>query len=46
MAAGREGTPSEGIIYLLYESGEGAKMVRFNLAWLTNGRGWRDFINK
>jgi len=37
MAAGREGTPSEGKIYLLYESGEGAKIARFNLAWVTGG---------
>jgi hypothetical protein len=34
------------MIYLFYESGEGAKMARFNLAWLTNGTDWRDFINK
>ena len=37
MAAGREGTPSEGMIYLLYESGKGAKIARFNLAWVTEG---------
>lgn len=45
MAAGREGTPSEGQIYLLYESNGGAKIARFNLAWITNGRNWRDFID-
>ena len=31
--AGRPGTPAEGWIYLLFESG-GAKMARFNLSWL------------
>jgi sialidase-1 len=45
LAAGRKGTPSEGIIYLLYESGAGAKIARFNLAWLTDGRHWREFVN-
>ncbi|GAB4417318.1 MAG: hypothetical protein OHK0039_27520 [Bacteroidia bacterium] len=39
LAAGRAGTPSEGMIYLLYETIEdgrytGARLVRFNLAWL------------
>jgi sialidase-1 len=43
LAAGRKGTPSEGIIYLLYESGAGAKLARFNLAWLTDGRHWSEF---
>lgn len=46
MAAGRQGTPSEGMIYLLYESDGGAKMARFNLAWLTNGRNWKDLVVK
>lgn len=48
MAVGREGTPSEGQIYLLYEQhlGEGgAKIARFNLAWLTEERDWHDFID-
>ncbi len=44
MAAGRKGTPSEGIIYLFYESDGGAKVARFNLAWVTNGRDWREFL--
>ncbi|MFW6289478.1 MAG: sialidase family protein [Mariniphaga sp.] len=44
LAAGREGTPSEGIIYLMYESDGGAKMARFNLAWLTHGEDWKKFI--
>lgn len=34
--AGRPGTPSEGWIYLMAES-HGAKIARFNLAWLVNG---------
>jgi sialidase-1 len=44
MAAGRTGTPSEGMIYLFYESGTGAKMARFNLDWVTGGRHWKEFI--
>ena len=35
LAAGRPGTPSEGWIYLLYESDGGARLARFNLSWLT-----------
>ncbi|MDD4107446.1 MAG: sialidase family protein [Prolixibacteraceae bacterium] len=45
MTAGREGTPSEGLIYLLYESDGGAKIARFNLPWLTSGRDWKSFLN-
>lgn len=33
LAAGRPGTPSEGMIYLHYSSG-GSKVARFNLAWV------------
>ena len=49
MAAGRDGTPSEGWIYLMYEKIEdgayvGAHMARFNLAWVTGGKDWREFI--
>jgi sialidase-1 len=44
MAAGREETPSEGIIYLFYESEGGAKMARFNLAWVTEGKDWKQFL--
>ena len=44
MAAGRKGTPSDGMIYLLYESDGGAKIARFNLTWLTKGRNWKEFI--
>jgi sialidase-1 len=46
MTAGRPGTASEGLIYLLYESDGGAKVARFNLAWVTNGRHWKEFIGK
>jgi len=44
MAAGRKGTPSEGFIYLFYESDGGAKMARFNLAWVTNEKDWEIFV--
>ena len=46
MAAGRAGTDSEGIVYLLYESDGGAKMARFNLAWLTNGIDWKQYVSE
>ena len=46
MAAGREGTSSEGMIYLLYEDDGGGKIARFNLAWVTGGRDWREFLKK
>ena len=46
MTVGRKGTPSEGIIYLLYESGKGAKLARFNLAWVTDGCRLKDIIEK
>jgi sialidase-1 len=44
LAVGRKGTPSEGMIYLFYESDGGAKMARFNLAWVTEGKDWKEFI--
>jgi sialidase-1 len=44
MTAGRKGTSSEGMIYLLYESDGGAKIASFNLTWLTNGRAWEEFM--
>ncbi len=50
MVAGREGTPGEGWIYLMYEGGghpdSRAYITRFNLAWITGGRDWREFISK
>lgn len=46
MAAGRKGTPSEGMIYLFYESDGGGKVARFNLDWVTKGQNWKDFLPK
>ena len=49
MAAGRKGTPGDGWIYLMYEGGNPygyAYMARFNLAWVTGGRDWREFIRE
>jgi sialidase-1 len=42
LAAGRPGTPSEGLVYLLFEGGpdgmySGIHLARFNLAWITAG---------
>lgn len=45
MTAGRKGTPSEDLIYLLYESDGGAKIARFNMEWLLNGKIPDDFLN-
>jgi sialidase-1 len=41
--AGRPGTPSEGWIYLLFES-SGATMARFNLTWVLDGRDVKEFL--
>ena len=44
LAIGRENTPSEGFIYLLYEFGDfqnnyaGAKIAKFNMSWLFHGK--------
>ncbi len=46
LTAGRAGTPSEGLIYLFYESDGGGKMARFNLAWLTGGKDWKEFVHQ
>jgi sialidase-1 len=51
LAAGRSGTPSEGIIYLLKEgigddAHNGIKIARFNLAWITKGQDWREFLGQ
>lgn len=46
LAAGREGTPSEGQIYLFYEDDKGGKVARFNLAWVTAGKNWREFLEE
>ena len=39
LAAGRPGTPSEGLVYLLHEGGPhgGGTVARFNLSWLLEG---------
>ena len=39
LAAGRPGTPSEGLIFLHFEGGPqgGSELARFNLAWLLKG---------
>lgn len=53
LTAGREGTPSEGMIYLLYESRsdpehrfDTGNLARFNLDWLTHGRDWQEFLTE
>ena len=43
LAAGRPGTPSEGMIYLLFEGGPDApytamQIARFNLSWMLGGQ--------
>ncbi len=46
--AGREGTVTEGMIFLVYEEPHGReppRLVRFNLAWLTGGVDWEDFLD-
>ena len=37
LAAGRPGTPSEGRIFLHFESDGGSRVARFNLSWLLGG---------
>ena len=48
MTAGRAGTASEGLVYLMYEGGGNpygyAYVARFNLDWVTGGQDWRDFL--
>lgn len=44
MAAGRTDTSSEGLIYLFYESDGGGHIAQFNLAWVTEGQNWREFL--
>ena len=40
LAAGRPGTPSEGLIYLT----TGNLYARFNLAWILKGRDWKQYL--
>jgi sialidase-1 len=42
--AGRDGTATEGIIYLMFESDGAAKIIRFNMAWLMDGKEWSDYL--
>jgi sialidase-1 len=49
LAAGRKGTLSEGLIYLLKEgigdeAHNGIKVARFNLPWITQGQDWKKFL--
>jgi hypothetical protein len=52
LAVGRKNTPSEGYIYLLYETGTkdninaygGGKIVRFNLSWLMEGKDINQYL--
>jgi sialidase-1 len=48
LAAGRAGTPTEGMIYLGYETLDDrvGYVARFNLPWLTEGRDWREYLPK
>ena len=49
LGVGRSGTPSEGMIYLLFEGGtdhmySGVKVAVFNLGWLLDGRDLNEFL--
>lgn len=52
LTVGRKNTPSEGYIYLLYETGKkedinaygGGKIVRFNLSWLMEGKNINQYL--
>jgi sialidase-1 len=51
LGLGRNGTPSQGKIYLLFEGGpkgphEAVQVVAFNLSWLLNGRDITTLIEK
>ena len=51
LGLGRNGTPSQGKIYLLFEGGpkgphEAVQVVAFNLSWLLNGRDITTLIGK
>ena len=53
LAIGKENTPSEGYVYLLYETGEGeninayggGKIARFNLSWILEGKNINQYFN-
>jgi hypothetical protein len=49
LAAGRAGTPSQGMIFLLFEGGPAGhhsaiQVVAFNLSWLLDTRGLSEFV--
>jgi sialidase-1 len=49
LAAGRQGTASEGMIFLLFEGGvagwnSGVQLASFNLSWLLDGRDIYDYL--
>ena len=46
MIAGRPGTLTEGMIFLLYESELGAKLARFNLQWLLSGTDVKNYLKQ
>lgn len=43
LSTGRQGTPSEGWIFLFYESDGGGKLARFNMEWVTSGKEKSEF---
>ena len=53
LAIGKKNTPSEGYVYLLYETGEGeninayggGKIARFNLSWILEGKNINRYFN-
>jgi sialidase-1 len=44
MIAGRPGTSTEGMVFLLYESESGAKFAHFNLQWLLGGTDIKNYL--
>jgi sialidase-1 len=49
LAAGREGTASDGLIFLLFEGGpggwnSGVQLATFNLSWLLDGKDIHDYL--
>lgn len=48
LSVGRAGTPSEGWVYLLYESGptKSGTVARFNLSWLLDGKSIDSLIDE
>ena len=46
MIAGRSGTSTEGMVFLLYESESGAKFAHFNLQWLLSGADIKNYLKQ